>query len=75
MVKDPTVTSSAITQVFASLIGPNGAKYPSAAIPPKNVAGVQLLVGQTWSAVLGGQLTPKDAADKVMSGLDTLLKK
>jgi multiple sugar transport system substrate-binding protein len=75
MVKDPTVTSSAITQGFASLIGPNGAKYPSAAIPPKNVAGVQLLVGQTWSAVLGGQLTPKDAADKVMSGLNTLLKK
>jgi multiple sugar transport system substrate-binding protein len=74
MVTDPAVTSSAITQGFASLIGPNGAPYPSAAIPPKNAAGVQLLVGQTWSAVLGGQLTPKDAADKVMSGLDTLLK-
>lgn len=75
MVKDPTVTSSPITQGFASLIGPNGADYPAAAVPPKSVAGVQLLIGQTWSAVLGGQLTPKDAADKVMSGLAPLLKK
>jgi multiple sugar transport system substrate-binding protein len=75
MVSDPAVTESPLTSAFAALIGPNGADYPSAAIPPKNVAAVQLLMGQTWSAVLGGQLSPKDAADKVMSGLKPLLTK
>jgi multiple sugar transport system substrate-binding protein len=75
MVKDPSVTSSPISQAFATLIGPNGADYPSSAIPPKSVAGVQLLLGQTWSAVLGGQLTPKAAADKVMTGLQALPNK
>jgi multiple sugar transport system substrate-binding protein len=75
MVTDPAITSSPITSGFAALIGPNGADYPSAAIPPKNVAAVQLLMGQTWSALLGGQLSPKDAADKVMSGLQPLLAK
>ena len=75
MVSASAVTDNPITQGFASLIGPNGAAYPSAAIPPANVASVQMLIGQTWSAVLGGQLTPKEAADKVMSGLAPLLKK
>jgi multiple sugar transport system substrate-binding protein len=75
MVKDSAVTSSPITSAFASLIGPSGADYPSAAIPPKNVAAVQLLMGQTWSALLGGQLSPKAAAEKVMAGLQPLLAK
>jgi multiple sugar transport system substrate-binding protein len=73
MAKDPAVTSSPISQAFASLIRPNGVAYPSAAIPPKSVAAVQILLGQTWSAVLGGQLTPQAAADKVMSAVKPLL--
>lgn len=67
------VTSNPLIAPFAESIAENGANYPSAAIPPESVADVQLAVGQAWSGVISGQLTPDDAADQVMAVLDGLL--
>ena len=67
------VTSNPLIAPFAESIAENGANYPSAAIPPESVADVQLAVGQAWSGVISGQLTPDAAADQVMAVLDGLL--
>jgi multiple sugar transport system substrate-binding protein len=67
------VTSNALMAPFAASIADNGANYPDAAIPPDAVADVQLAVGQAWSAVISGQLTPDAAADQVIAALSGLL--
>lgn len=60
--KNSQVTSDALLTPFATEIATVGAAYPSAKIPPAGVAAVQTAMGQAWSAVIGGQQSPQDAA-------------
>ena len=69
------VTDDPLLAAFAKSIADNGANYPASAVPPASVADLQLAVGQAWSAVIGGQSTPADAADKLISQLTPLLAK
>ena len=66
------VTGNKLIAPFATSIADNGANYPDAAIPPQAVADVQLAVGQAWSGVISGQLTPDAAADQVLAALSDL---
>lgn len=72
---DASVTDDPLLSAFAKSLAANGANYPAPAVPAESVADQQIAVGQVWSAVIGGQMTPKDAAAKVISDLKPLLKK
>jgi multiple sugar transport system substrate-binding protein len=72
--QDETVTGNPLLEPFAQTIAENGANYPSANIPPEAVAELQLTVGQAWSAVLGGQRSPADAASATVTTLQGLLQ-
>lgn len=69
------VTEDPILAAFAQSIEMNGANYPAAAVPAESVADQQLAVGQIWSAVIGGQMTPEEAAAKLVADLERLLAK
>lgn len=71
--QDPAVTGNPLLDGFAATIENNGANYPAPAVPPAAVADQQLEVGQVWSSVIGGQLTPEEAAQRVVSVLEELL--
>ncbi|SDC39629.1 carbohydrate ABC transporter substrate-binding protein, CUT1 family [Sanguibacter gelidistatuariae] len=73
--QDPAVTDNELLKPFAETIVRFGANYPSSVIPAAAVADVQLTMGQTWSAVLGGQKSPADAATSAVATIDGLLKK
>lgn len=70
---DDAVTSNSLLDAFARSIAENGANYPSPAVPAESVADQQLEVGQIWSAVIGGQLTPEQAAQQMLDVLAGLL--
>ncbi|MDB5243872.1 MAG: extracellular solute-binding protein [Spirosoma sp.] len=72
---DPSVTGNELLKPFADSITSHGATYPDQAVPAKNVANVQLAVGQAWSSALGGQSTPEDAAQALVGKLTPLLQK
>lgn len=67
------VSSDPLLQAFATAIAESGANYPSPAVPAASVADQQLTVGQVWSAVIGGQTTPADAAASLIQDLEPLL--
>ena len=67
------VTGNALLEPFAQTITRFGASYPSPAVPPAAVADVQLTVGQAWSAAIGGQKSPQQAAEDAGAALVTLL--
>ncbi|TFD54169.1 sugar ABC transporter substrate-binding protein [Cryobacterium sp. Hh7] len=69
----PEVTEDPILAAFAQSIEENGANYPARAVPAVSVADQQLVVGQIWSAVIGGQMTPSEAATKLVTDLEQLL--
>lgn len=69
--QDPAVTDNEMLQPFAETIEKFGANYPAPAIAPENVGDVQLTVGQAWSAALGGQQSPADAAQSVVDQLES----
>ena len=69
----PEVTEDPILAAFARSLEENGANYPAPAVPAASVADQQLVVGQIWSAVIGGQMTPADAAAKLVADLEPLL--
>jgi multiple sugar transport system substrate-binding protein len=72
---DEAVTGDPLLAAFAESLSANGANYPSPAVPAESVADQQLSVGQVWSAVIGGQMSPSDAAAKVLADLEPLLAK
>jgi multiple sugar transport system substrate-binding protein len=72
---DNAVTDDQLLGAFAKAIADNGANYPATAVPPASVADQQLAVGQAWSAVIGGQSSPAEAAAKLISQLTPLLAK
>jgi multiple sugar transport system substrate-binding protein len=69
------VSSDPVLAAFAKSIADHGASYPSPAVPPASVADQQLAVGQAWSAVIGGQSTPEQAASSLVQQLTPLLSK
>lgn len=69
------VTEDPILAAFAQSLADNGANYPAPAVPAESVADQQLAVGQVWSAVIGGQMTPSEAAAKLIADLEPLLAK
>ena len=71
----PEVTDDPILAAFAKSLEKNGGNYPAEAVPAEAVADQQLVVGQVWSAVIGGQMTPADAATKLVADLQPLLSK
>lgn len=71
----PEITEDPILAAFAQSLADNGANYPAPAVPAEAVADQQLAVGQVWSAVIGGQMTPADAAAKLIADLEPLLAK
>ncbi|WP_158603901.1 sugar ABC transporter substrate-binding protein [Cryobacterium tepidiphilum] len=72
---DTSISSDPLLAAFATTIAENGASYPADAVPPASVADQQLAVGQVWSAVIGGQTAPADAATKLVTQLQPLLEK
>ncbi|MCM0638585.1 sugar ABC transporter substrate-binding protein [Cellulomonas wangsupingiae] len=70
---DELVTGNVLLEPFAQTITQFGANYPSPAIPAASVADVQLTVGQAWSAAIGGQKSPQQAADDAIAALGPLL--
>ncbi|WP_353080905.1 sugar ABC transporter substrate-binding protein [Tessaracoccus lapidicaptus] len=72
--QDEAVTSNELLKPFAETVADFGANYPDAVIPPAAVADVQLTVGQAWSAVLGGQQSPEDAAQAVVDKLNSVVQ-
>lgn len=73
--QDEAVTGNELLKPFSETITRFGANYPSSVIPAAAVADVQLTVGQAWSAAIGGQKSPADAATSAVTTLDGLLKK
>lgn len=72
--QEDQVTSNDLLKPFAETVALFGANYPAAVIPPESVADVQLTVGQAWSAALGGQQSPEDAAQTVIDQLSSVIK-
>lgn len=70
---DDAVTSNALLDAFAQSITNNGANYPSPAVPAESVADQQLEVGQIWSSLIGGQITPEQASQQMIAALTELL--
>jgi multiple sugar transport system substrate-binding protein len=70
--EDDAVTGNELLQPFAETIQRFGANYPAPAIAPENVGDVQLTVGQAWSAAIGGQQSPADAAQRVVDQLRSM---
>jgi multiple sugar transport system substrate-binding protein len=73
--KDSQVTSNPLLVPFAQEIADKGAAYPSATIPPQGVADVQTAVGQAWSAAIGGQQSPQDAAAAAVTAVTSAMGK
>lgn len=71
--QNEAVTSNELLKPFAESISQFGANYPAPEIPAESVADVQLLMGQTWSAVIGKQKSPADAAASAVKSLTGLL--
>lgn len=72
--EDDQVASNELLKPFAETVAQFGANYPAGVIPPESVADVQLTVGQAWSAALGGQTSPEDAAQSVVDQLGTVIQ-
>ena len=70
---DDAVTGNALLKPFAQTITQFGANYPASVIPAQSVADVQLTLGQAWSAAVGGQKSPQQAADDAIAALGPLL--
>ena len=71
--QDPAVTGDPLLEPFATTLAENGANYPDPVVPPEAVADLQTAMGQTWSAVLGGQRPPEQAAAEAITQLRSLI--
>ncbi len=74
LAENEAVTSNALLAGFAQSAANNGANYPQSAAIPDKVADLQLTGGQYWSAVISGQMSPADAAAKLVVDVKPFLK-
>ncbi|BDZ47466.1 sugar ABC transporter substrate-binding protein [Naasia aerilata] len=70
---DPALTQDPISSAFAKSIADNGWTYPDPSVPLEKSGDVQVEVGQVWSALVGGQSTPKDLAGGLAAKLKEIL--
>jgi ABC-type glycerol-3-phosphate transport system substrate-binding protein len=71
--QDPVVTDNRLLEPFAATATNNGVSYPDPVISPEKVIDVQTSMGQTWSAVVGGQTPPQEAAGEVTPQLQSFV--
>lgn len=69
------IASDPYLSAYAEAIATQGAPFPDTVIPPENNEAVITLNGQAWSAALGGQTSPEQAAADFLAALAPLLKK
>ncbi|WP_022872988.1 sugar ABC transporter substrate-binding protein [Nesterenkonia alba] len=70
--EEDLVTEDEILAPFSETVSQFGATYPDGVIPPESVGDVQVGMAQAWSAVIGKQSSPEDAAADAMSVLESL---
>jgi multiple sugar transport system substrate-binding protein len=71
--QDPVVTNNPLLKPFAATLANNGVSYPDPVITPEKVIDVQTSMGQTWSAAVGGQTPPQEAAGEVVPQLQSFI--
>ncbi|HWI30063.1 MAG TPA: extracellular solute-binding protein [Microbacterium sp.] len=71
---DDAISSDPYLSAYSEAIATQGAPFPDTVIPPQNNEATILANGQAWSAALGGQTSPADAAAAFLSELEKLLK-
>lgn len=67
------VTEDEILAPFSETVARFGANYPDPVVPPEAVGDLQVGMGQAWSAVIGKQKSPEDAAADIIATLEGLL--
>lgn len=72
---DEAISGDPNLAAYAGAIAEQGAPFPDTVIPAENNEAVILANGQAWSAALGGQTSPEDAADAFLKDLAPLLEK
>jgi len=72
--QEPVVTEDELLAPFSETLNDMGANYPDPVIPPEAVADLQTEMGQAWSAVVGGQTSPEEAASQALSQIRPLLE-
>lgn len=70
---DDAISSDPYLSAFATAIAEQGAPFPDTAIPSKNNEAAILANGQAWSAALGGQTTPEQAAADFIDAIEPLM--
>lgn len=71
---DDAIASDPYLSAYSEAIARQGAPFPDTVIPPENNEAVILANGQAWSAALGGQTSPEQAAADFLAALEPLLK-
>lgn len=71
--EDDLVTEDEILSAFSETVTELGANYPDTVLPPEAVGDVQVSMAQAWSAVIGKQSSPEEAAAEAMATLESLL--
>ncbi|MFF9563887.1 extracellular solute-binding protein [Leifsonia sp. NPDC014704] len=71
---DTSISSDPYLSQLATAISKQGAPFPDIAIPSKNIDTVYQDNGAAWSAALGGQQSPSEAASSFLKQLQPLLK-
>lgn len=70
---DDAISSDPYLSAYSAAIAEQGAPFPDTAIPAQNNEAVILANGQAWSAALGGQTPPEEAARDFLTKLEPLL--
>ncbi|WP_216699726.1 extracellular solute-binding protein [Arthrobacter sp. H5] len=71
--QDPAVVDNPLLAPFSATLAELGANYPDSVIPVESVADVQTSMGQAWSAAVGGQQSPEEAAAGIVEKLQSLI--
>lgn len=69
---DPEVSSNPVISAFAETVGNSGHAYPAEVVPAEEAQELALEAGAIWSAVIGGQLSPEEAADAMLALVERL---
>lgn len=69
---DPEVSSNPVISAFAETVAKSGHAYPSEVVPAAAAQELALEAGAIWSAVIGGQLSPEEAADAKLALVERL---
>ena len=71
--QDELVTEDEILAPFSQTVEQYGATYPDSVVPAEAVGDLQVTMAQAWSAVIGKQKSPEEAASDATDALEDLL--